>query len=137
MAEKMHETYNQEVTIDADAEIVSQIELGKQGVIFYIVEEAINNARKHARADHVWVRVKTAGADLALLEIEDDGVGFDPQAVDASYENRGSLGLINLRERAELLSGYLRIDSQPGRGTRISVVIPLTEGAADRVRRGQ
>jgi signal transduction histidine kinase len=137
MADKMQETYNQDVVIEADAGIVSQMEMGKQGVIFYMVEEAVNNARKHARAAHVWVRLKPAGNDLAQLEVEDDGVGFDPHAVDASYENRGSLGLINLRERAELLNGYLQIDSQPGRGTRVSVLIPLTEVAADRVRRGQ
>lgn len=137
MAEKMHETYNQDVTIEVDAGVVSQIELGRQGVIFYIAEEAVNNARKHARAAHVWVRLKPAGDELALLEVEDDGVGFDPHAVDVSYENRGSLGLVNLRERAELLNGYLQIDSRPGQGTRVSVVIPLSEGATDRVRRGQ
>ena len=137
MAEKMHETYNQDVTIEVDAGVVSQIELGRQGVIFYIAEEAVNNARKHARAAHVWVRLKPAGDELALLEVEDDGVGFDPHAVDVSYESRGSLGLVNLRERAELLNGYLQIDSRPGQGTHVSVVIPLSVGATDWVRRGQ
>lgn len=135
MAEKMHETYNQTVIIDADQEIISQMEIGKQGVIFYIAEEAVNNARKHAQADHIWVRLKDAGEDLAVLEIEDDGVGFDLNAVDSSYENRGSLGLVNMRERTELVNGYLKIDSLVGRGTKISVLIPLTEEAADRIRR--
>ena len=65
MAEKMKETYNQDVIIEADADIVSQLEFGKQGVIFYIAEEAVNNARKHAQAAHVWVRLKSAGDDLA------------------------------------------------------------------------
>ena len=64
------------------------------------------------------------------------GVGFDVNAVDSSYENRGSLGMINLRERTELVSGVLRIDSARGRGTRVQIVIPLTEEAAEKIRRG-
>lgn len=136
MAEKMAETYEQNVIISADPEIIEQIEFGKQGVIFYIAEEAVNNARKHAQAAHIWVRLKSAGSELALLEIEDDGVGFNVSLIDGGYENRGSLGMVNMRERAELVNGYLRVESAEGRGTRISLVIPLSDEAADRVRRG-
>jgi signal transduction histidine kinase len=136
MAEKMKETYDQNVVIEASPEIVSQIEAGKQGVIFYIAEEAVNNARKHAQAAHIWVRLKGAGQDLALLEIEDDGVGFDHESVDANYDHRGSLGMVNMRERTELVNGVLQLDSAEGHGTRIRVIIPLTEDAADRIRRG-
>jgi signal transduction histidine kinase len=136
MAEKMHETYNQKVIIDADPDLVSQLEQGKQGVVFYIAEEAVNNARKHARAARVWVRLKVAGEELALLEIQDDGIGFNLTSVDSNYENRGSLGMVNMRERAELLNGVLQIESANGHGTCIRVLIPLSEQAADRVRRG-
>jgi signal transduction histidine kinase len=136
MAEKMKETYEQNVVIEANPEVVSQIEPGKQGVIFYIAEEAVNNARKHAQAAHVWVRLKEAGQDLTLLEIEDDGVGFNLEAVDANYDHRGSLGMVNMRERTELVNGLLQLDSAEGRGTRIRVIIPLTEDAAERIRRG-
>jgi signal transduction histidine kinase len=136
MAEKMKDTYNQTVIIEADADTVSQLEVSKQGVIFYIAEEAVNNARKHAQAVHVWVRLKWAGDDLALLEIEDDGVGFDVAAVDENYDNRGSLGMVNMRERAELVNSFLNIETVEGRGTHITLLIPLTEDAADRVRRG-
>ncbi len=135
MAEKMKDTYNQTVIIEADADTVSQLEASKQGVIFYIAEEAVNNARKHAQAAHVWVRLKWAGDDLALLEIEDDGVGFDAAAVDETYDNRGSLGMVNMRERAELVNSFLNIETREGRGTFITLLIPLTEDAADRVRR--
>jgi signal transduction histidine kinase len=107
--------------------------MGKQGVIFYIIEEAANNARKHANALHIWVRLRTFEKGIALLEIEDDGLGFDVEAVNKSYDQRGSLGMINLRERTELVNGLLTIDSAPGRGTRIQVYIPLTEEAADRL----
>jgi len=110
--------------------------MGKQGVIFYITEEAVNNARKHAQATHIWVRLKPAGDELALLEIEDDGVGFDSGAVEANYDSRGSLGMVNMRERTELVNGVLQLESTPGKGTCIRILIPLSEEAADRVRRG-
>jgi signal transduction histidine kinase len=136
MAEKMNETYDQNVIIQADPNLAQELEAGKQAVIFYIAEEAVNNARKHAQAEHIWVRLKSLRDSLSLLEIEDDGVGFDISEVGASYENRGSLGMVNLRERTELVNGVLRLDSAKGRGTRIQVVIPLTEDAADMIRRG-
>jgi len=136
MAEKMRETYNQNVVLDIDSNIEEELEMGKQGVIFAIVEEAVNNARKYANADHIWVRLKTIQQDLAVLEIQDDGVGFDLDAVDASYENRGSLGLINMRERTELVNGIIHVESAIGKGTCIQVVIPLTEEAIDRLQRG-
>lgn len=136
MAEKMRETYGQNVIIQADPNLIEELEMGKQAVIFYIAEEAVNNARKHAQAKHIWVRLNLFREDLGVLEIEDDGVGFDLGEVNASYENRGSLGMINLRERAELINGVLNIDSSLGRGTRIQLAIPLTEEASDRIRRG-
>jgi signal transduction histidine kinase len=136
MALKMKETYNQEVIVQADQRAVDQLEGGKQAVVFYLAEEAVNNARKHAQAPQIWVRLKLLRDSLSLLEIEDNGVGFDVGAVDASYENRGSLGMINLRERTELVSGILRIDSARGRGTKVQIVIPLTEDAAEKIRRG-
>jgi len=135
MAEKMHQTYNQQVIIAVDPDIASQLELSKQGVVFNIIEEAVNNARKHARAEHIWVRLRPAKNEIALLEIEDDGVGFDLEAVNASYDSRGSLGMVNMRERTELLSGYLKISSKPGKGTLVSIYIPLTEAAVERARR--
>lgn len=133
MAEKMRETYTQNVLIEVNERIVDDLEMGKQGVIFYIVEEAVNNARKHAGAPNIWVRLQQIETGLALLEIQDDGVGFDVQAVSSSYENRGSLGMVNLRERTELVNGLLNVQSEPGQGTLIQVYIPLTEQAADRL----
>jgi len=131
MAEKMRETFSQNVIVNVDETVLENMEMGKQGVIFYIIEEATNNARKHAGAFHIWVRLRTFETDIALLEIEDDGLGFDVEAVNKSYDKRGSLGMVNLRERSELVNGLLNIDSAPGKGTRIQVYIPLSEEAAD------
>jgi len=134
MADKMRETYDQNVLIEVQSEAVDKLEIGKQAVVFYIVEEAVNNARKHAQAAHIWVRLKLLQPDVAMLEIQDDGVGFDLSAVDATYDNRGSLGMVNMRERTELVNGFLHINSAVGKGTRIQVVIPLSEDAYDRLR---
>ncbi|MCB9135683.1 MAG: GAF domain-containing protein [Anaerolineales bacterium] len=131
MAEKMQETFGQEVLIEVDDNVVAQIDMGKQGVIFNIADEAVNNARKHAQAAHIWVRLKAFKKGLALLEIRDDGTGFDVEKVNSTYENRGSLGMINLKERSELLNGVLQLQSKPGIGTRVQVYIPLTEEAVE------
>jgi signal transduction histidine kinase len=133
MADKMKETYQQEVAIAVEESILQEIEVGKQGVVFFIVEEAVNNARKHAQAAHIWVNLRPFEKEMALLEIRDDGVGFDVAAVNRSYDQRGSLGMVNLRERTELLNGVLNIQSAIGRGTRVQVYIPLTDEAADRL----
>ncbi len=58
MADKMRETFSQNVLIDIDETMAGQMEMGKQGVIFFIVEEAVTNARKHANAGNIWVRLR-------------------------------------------------------------------------------
>jgi signal transduction histidine kinase len=135
MADKMMETFSQKVTISVDERVASQLEMGKQGVIFYIIEEAVNNARKHAAAETIAVRLHQMDMGIALLEIVDNGVGFDVKAMAQSYDKRAnsSLGMVNLRERAELVNGVIQIDSAPGQGTKVQVYIPLTEEATDRL----
>jgi signal transduction histidine kinase len=134
LADKMKETHAQEVIVEASAGVAEGLEIGKQGVLFFIAEEAANNARKHARAPHIWIRLAREG-DFIRMDVVDDGVGFDVQAVESNYEQRGSLGMLNLRERTELVNGLLRIDSAKGRGTRVSVTVPLTVDAAERLHR--
>ena len=137
MAEKMQDTYGQRVTIQATEEAVDDLEMGKQGVVFYIAEEAVNNARKHAEAENITIRLEKVQEDVILLEIEDNGVGFNVGEVDAGYEKRGSLGMVNMRERTELVNGVIQLSSKVGEGTRIRVWIPLNDDAAERIRRGK
>lgn len=134
LAGKMQETYNQAVRIEAAPKVADDIEMGKLGVLFSIAEEAVNNARKHARASEIRLRLWREG-ELLRMDVDDDGVGFDVAATEASYESRGSLGMVNLHERAELVSGLLRIRSQPGRGTSVCLTMPLTMEAAERLHR--
>ena len=135
MADKMMETFSQKVVVDIDENATQQLEMGKQGVIFYIIDEAVNNARKHAAAESIFVRLQQFELGVLLLEIADNGLGFDVKAVSEAYDKRSSssLGMVNLRERSELVNGLLQIDSKPGKGTKVQVYIPLTEEAADRL----
>ena len=135
MSDKMMETFSQKVVVNIEERVTTQLEMGKQGVIFYIIEEAVNNARKHAAAETIAVRLTQMEVGIALLEINDNGVGFDVKAMSQAYDKRSnsSLGMVNLRERAELVNGLLQIDSAEGKGTKVQVYIPLTEEAADRL----
>ena len=134
MAEKTKETFDQNVLIQCDPGLVGELDMNTQTVIFTIAEEAVNNARKHAQAEHIWVKVTRLQSDLAFLEIEDDGKGFLVEGVMDNYDDRGSLGMLNMRERAELVQGVFHVKSRPGEGTQIQVVLPLTPDAADRLR---
>lgn len=108
--------------LDKDAE--SLLSKEAQGAIFYITDEATTNVRKYAKAKNLWMRLSQRGMNV-IAEIEDDGVGFDVAAMEANYATRGSLGMINLRERATLVKGKTIIRSVPGQGTKITVTIPV------------
>jgi two-component system, NarL family, sensor kinase len=91
--------------------------------VYRIAQEALQNIMKHANAGHVHLRLSaTAGA--VLLEISDDGTGFDPAT---TVERVGPVGygLPGMQQRAELLGGQLTADSSPGRGTVVRLRIPI------------
>ena len=134
MAERTRETFGQKVMVETDVDLVNELDMNTQTVIFTIAEEAVNNARKHAQAEHIWVKVQRLQTDLAFLEIEDDGKGFLVEDIMGNYDDRGSLGMLNMRERAELVQGVFHVKSIPGEGTQIQVVLPLTPDASDRLR---
>jgi signal transduction histidine kinase len=102
-----------------------------QSIVFSIVEEALSNARKYAEASHVDVRFWRE-EDLFVAQVRDDGVGFDVQSINTNYSSRGSLGMVNMRERAERIDGSLRIDSKPGQGTSVTLVVPLEKHGDNR-----
>ena len=124
LAQKVHETHGQAVAvrIERDAEVA--LDSQQQSVIFSIIDEAVNNARKHAEAELISVSM-VKQEDMVLVTIADNGVGFDLGAVDANYDQRGSLGMVNMRERTDLINATLRINSAEGRGTVITVAVPL------------
>ena len=94
-----------------------------EAAIFAIVQEAVNNALKHAQAQRIEVQLKETIAAMYVI-INDDGVGFDMDAVMSNYQQRGSLGMVNIRERTQLIGAELTMKSTPGAGTRITVYVP-------------
>lgn len=127
LVDKMKETHSQAVTVRVSRDAERALDTHQQGVIFYIIEEAVGNARKHAQAGMVSVSVNRQD-DVVLVNISDNGVGFDTtEAEKKSMERGGHLGMINLRERAEMLGGTLRMESVRGKGTSITVVIPIKD----------
>ena len=94
--------------------------------IFAIIQEAVNNAKKHASPRDVWLQLSEENGWLQVL-IEDNGNGFDPEEVERTYDRKGSIGLLSMRERAELIDGHIEIQSQtiqPDSGTKVILRVP-------------
>jgi PAS domain S-box-containing protein len=98
---------------------------------YRVVQEALTNAAKHARAGNVTVSVETTATSLRV-EIEDDGRGFD-SAMTREFLRQGRVGLASMRERVELANGTFVIRSNPGRGTSIVATLPVDAPADVRV----
>lgn len=97
------------------------------GTIFSIIQEAVANTKKHASARDVWLRLSTEDNWLQVV-VEDNGTGFDLETVEKEYDLRGSIGLLSMRERAELIDGHLEIVSRtspPDRGTQVILRVPV------------
>ncbi|MFN2462339.1 MAG: histidine kinase [Candidatus Dormibacteria bacterium] len=95
-----------------------------EGTLFRIIQEGLTNVQKHARAASAEVLLHLS-PERVLTIIRDDGEGFDVPRVEASLARNRNLGLISMRERAELERGLLELKSQPGKGTEIRVEFKL------------
>ncbi|MCF8010973.1 MAG: sensor histidine kinase [Clostridiales bacterium] len=93
--------------------------------IFRIIQECLNNAQKHAEARHITIKIEIAEKKINAI-IRDDGKGFDLHTVE-NDQQKENYGLINIRERVSLLNGKLDIQSTPGRGTTITLSIPISD----------
>jgi two-component system sensor histidine kinase DegS len=95
-----------------------------EGVLFRIIQEALTNVHKHARAKMAEVTMNLQPSRVSVT-VKDDGQGFDVARTEANLHKNKNLGLLSMRERAELEKGTLEIRSQPGRGTEVKVEIAL------------
>jgi len=114
-----------DITAEPDLPTNSEIQLIR------VIQEALTNVRKHARAKTARVRIKSGedGGGLTIV-IEDDGRGFDPTTT--TVHRDGGYGLQTMRERIELVGGTLRVDSAVGRGTRVIAIVPEATRPATR-----
>jgi signal transduction histidine kinase len=113
------------VELEADADLMADIEAESISApvkiaIFRIVQEAVNNARRHSRADKISVSLARA-CDRIAIRVADRGLGFEPTKIADSCA-----GLEGIHERAQLLGGRAAIVSSPGNGTTVNVDIPLS-----------
>jgi signal transduction histidine kinase len=103
-----------------------RIPVEMETALFRVVQETLTNVARHARAESVLIQLSVSATTLEI-EIEDDGEGFEPEAVTTAEPSGRGLGLMGIRERVELLGGSVRIDSSPGQGARVLVRVPLPE----------
>jgi len=108
----------------ATHENIPRLSKQAESSIFAVIQEAIGNTKKHANADNIWITLRRAG-DKIEVSIRDDGAGFDLTKVQRNYDSLGSLGLVNMRERVEMMQGTLYINTKPGQGTTVQFIIPI------------
>lgn len=102
-----------------------------EGTVFSIIQEAVNNIKRHAKAQHIWLRLEARGEEL-VVTVRDDGVGFNVAAVERDYDKRRSFGLLNMKERSALIEGSLVVESEtsgPHRGTQVTLRVPMRHEA--------
>jgi two-component system sensor histidine kinase DegS len=100
-----------------------RLESSIEVALFRIIQEAVNNIRKHAQAKNAIVKVEML-PEKVNINIKDDGIGFDLSKV-MTDEKRDGYGLIGIRERVQLLEGEFNISTAPGRGTSIGISVPV------------
>jgi PAS domain S-box-containing protein len=103
-----------------------------QAILFRNVRELLINVVKHAQANKVKVSVHRVDEHIQV-NVEDDGVGFDPVEVNSRAAGRAEFGLFSIRERLEQLGGLIEIESEPGRGSKITMTAPLKQTDGVRV----
>ena len=111
-------------------EFNSQVEFSRlapimENAVYRIVQEGLTNACRHSQSDKVWVELVQQGEQLRI-EIRDRGAGFDLNDV-----AEGRFGLHGMRERVRLLDGSAKIESAPGKGTRVVVELPVVMRSAE------
>jgi signal transduction histidine kinase len=96
-----------------------------EAAIFIIIQEAINNARKHSQAPEIVIYLYVEEAHL-VASVRDRGKGFNVELMEANAVERGSMGLLSMKERARLIGAEFRIRSEPGNGTIVELRVPIS-----------
>jgi signal transduction histidine kinase len=127
-AERLRDLDGLNIELDVD-NYDGRLSTEEEGVIFTIIEEAVGNAKKHSKTETLNIRVGVLKESI-VAEVADNGAGFDVEAIKSSYDQRGSLGLLNMDERAKMIGGHCRIISAVGKGTTVRLEVPLAKNGA-------
>jgi len=123
LADRMHERHG--LTVDLNvAQNLSVPEAELRDLLFRVTRELLFNVVKHAGVSTATVQVSSA-TDACTVEVVDEGTGFDPSRLGTHIDSENHFGLVSARERLSLVGGDLSIDTSPGKGTRVSVQVPL------------
>ena len=95
--------------------------------LYRLLQEGLNNVRKHADAGRVIVKLVGVYPNI-ILRIEDDGKGFDVQAREEALDSEKRMGLRSMRERVNLLQGKMTIQSRPMQSTKVLIHFPFNRG---------
>ncbi len=121
--------HNLEVRVNGDEQADSQCQEVRV-LLFQAVRELLLNVIHHAKVDGATVTLTRAGTDIIHLTVADDGVGFDPAALNDNNKPPAGFGLFGIRQRLELLGGSMEIDAKPGRGARVTLQTPVSPAFA-------
>ncbi|HEX2618266.1 MAG TPA: ATP-binding protein, partial [Flavobacteriales bacterium] len=111
---------------------IESLDIDRRTVLFRVAQEALTNVARHAKARTVTVRIRCQPGQATLI-VADDGRSFNVlRALQAKDGNR--LGLLGMRERAEMVGGTMVVDSVPGKGTRITASVPFAATPKDKNR---
>ncbi len=125
--ERLEGTDQLNLTLNVEVEF-ARLSPKAEVAIFAVIQEAINNAKKYAEASHIDLKFKADHIqDRLTVIIKDEGIGFDLHIVTDGYDKRGSLGMLNMQERAEAINGTFQICSEVGKGTEVILKLPLNE----------
>ncbi len=122
LARRMKEKHDVDIELDIQTQTEPTFEDVKV-ILFDAVRELIFNAIKHARVERVYVVMQGDNRQLRLT-VRDNGVGFDPRILERHDRKTENFGLFNIRERLDVLGGTFEVESQRGRGTRVTVAVP-------------
>lgn len=115
--------YGLEVRLSVDDHTTTEFTPEVANQLIRIIQEALSNVRRHACAQHVWIKFQQVGGEISIC-IEDDGSGFDPLEISGQVKSNQSFGLQIMRERIQYIEGKLDIISCPGKGTKICIQVP-------------
>ncbi|MEX1017543.1 MAG: PAS domain S-box protein [Phycisphaeraceae bacterium] len=125
LARWMEQKHNLHVVVHATEDVEPAAE-DVRVFLFQAVRELLFNIVKHAGVDQADVRLQRVSGNRLEIQVADQGQGFDPEAVTRPDTTGGGLGLFSIHERLEVVGGRMSVDSQPGRGTRMTLQVPLT-----------
>ena len=123
LAERVRAIEGVEVEVEPAGGSLGRFAPEVETAVYRLVQEALTNVAKHARAEHAWVSIREAG-DALEVSVRDDGIGFDPEAGWSGF------GIAGMRERLALAGGSVEISSEPGAGTTVVATLPAAHEAS-------